>query len=436
MFAAASENRTHLNSLDARGGNSLRVRFGHRFFAVFCDDDFARRRIDNVVNRESAEKSGLKRLDLLVAFADLGNPNAGRRSAVVVSDDDILRNIDKSSCEVAGVGGTKRRVRLSFTRTSRGYEIFKNGKSFTEVRSDGNFDRFTCRVRHKSAHTAKLTDLVDRSARARNSHHVDRVLFAQVFLKFFGYGGCRAVPNGNYLAVFLLVGDHASLVKFLDFCDFLFGLSNDALFLGRNDHIRYGYGDSRLRRILIALSLDRVKDFGCSGYTVNADGPVNDLSECLFRYDELDLGIEHAFGVVPVNKSEILRNGVVEDQKSDGGQNILYLLLSVNGLFHADHDRSVYPDRSRIISDHRFIDVSERFSSLDGFAVFVEFNAERIVLVFLDSPCSRFVVADDRQIERSEDHVLSRNCDGLSVLRTEKVICGKHEESCLCLRFR
>ena len=271
VFAAAAENGTNLNSCNARRGNSLRVRFGHRSFAVFCNYNFACGRVNYVVNGESAEKSCFKRLDLFVSLADFGNPNARRRAAVVVSDDNVLRNIDKSSCQVTGVCGTERRVRLTFTRTSRRDEVFKNGKTFTEVRSDGNFYRFTGGICHKSAHTAKLTDLVDGAAGAGNRHHVDGVLFAQVLLQLLRNRRGRAVPNGNYLTVFFLVGNHASLVKFLDFRNFLLGFCNNALLLGRNYHVRNGNGYCRLGGVFVTLCLDRVKHFGGSCYAVNTD---------------------------------------------------------------------------------------------------------------------------------------------------------------------
>ena len=141
-------------------------------------------------------------------------------------------------------------------------------------------------------------------------------------------------------------------------------------------------------------------------------------------------------GVASVNKSEVLRNGIVEDYKSDRGQNVFPFLFAVDGLFHTDHDGCMNAYCTGIVSNHCFVNVSERFTSFDGFAVFVKFDDERIVLVFLDRPCSRFVVADDGKIERTEDHVLCRNRNRLSVLRTKQVVCGKHKEPCFRLRFR
>ncbi len=118
VLAAASENGSYLNSRYTCSGNSLSVVFIYRLFAIFGDDYLACLRINNVINGESAEQSCLKRLDFLVTLTDFGNPNACRCTAVIISDNNVLRNIDKSSCQVTGVCRTESRIGLSFTGTS------------------------------------------------------------------------------------------------------------------------------------------------------------------------------------------------------------------------------------------------------------------------------------------------------------------------------
>ena len=149
---------------DSRINDALCVVFGHH--CVVGDDDSARIRVDNVADRISADKAVGKRLDhffLAVGqdIDDLGDPETALIVAVFFSDNDVLRNVNQTSCEVAGVGGTESRIGKTLTGTSGGGEVFKNLHAFAEVCFDRKFDRFTGGGCHKSAHTGKLSYLFD-----------------------------------------------------------------------------------------------------------------------------------------------------------------------------------------------------------------------------------------------------------------------------------
>ena len=60
--------------------------------------------------------------------------------AVFLADDNILRNVNKTSGEVTRVRSTQSGIGKTFTRAAGGDVIFKNIQAFTVVGSDGNLD--------------------------------------------------------------------------------------------------------------------------------------------------------------------------------------------------------------------------------------------------------------------------------------------------------
>ena len=95
--------------------------------------------------------------------------------AVVLLNNDLLTNINQTSCEVTGVCGTKCSICKTLSGTVGGNEEVKHGKTLTEVCLDRNFVRHTVGLSHKSTHTCKLTDLVLITKGTGLVHHVDGV---------------------------------------------------------------------------------------------------------------------------------------------------------------------------------------------------------------------------------------------------------------------
>src|SRR5690606_616003 len=51
------------------------------------------------------------------------------RAAVLLADDDVLRDVHQTAGQVTGVGGTQRRVRQTLTGTVRGDEVLQYGQT-------------------------------------------------------------------------------------------------------------------------------------------------------------------------------------------------------------------------------------------------------------------------------------------------------------------
>lgn len=91
--------------------------------------------IDNIMAGIASDKALCKRLDNIAVFVNDGADNdTGIGTAVGLGDDNILRNIDKTTGKVTGVGGLKSRIRQRLTRAARCDEVLEDIKTLTEVR--------------------------------------------------------------------------------------------------------------------------------------------------------------------------------------------------------------------------------------------------------------------------------------------------------------
>ena len=209
--------------------------------------------------REAAVDRGAEVLDQLAAVIFGLDPDALGGAAVFLADDDVLADIDHTTGQVTGVGGTQSRIGHTLTGASGGDEVLQNGQAFTEVGLDGDFDGLTGGVRHQAAHTGQLTDLVHGTTGTGVCHHVDRVVFVKRSLQGVGdlLGGL--FPLGHDQAVALVLGNETALVLALDVDDLVLRLGNEAVLLARHRHVRDGDGDGALGGILVAHRLDAVE---------------------------------------------------------------------------------------------------------------------------------------------------------------------------------
>ena len=378
------------------------------------NDDYAGLRIADVIDRITAEQTLTQRLDDLVAFLDVLDPDALGRAAVVLADDNVLRNVYQTAGQVTGVRGTKCGIGHALSSAAGRDEVFEGGQTFTEVGLDRDFDGLTGGGSHQASHTCQLTDLVDRASCTGIRHHMNRVvaLRLHVVLELCSnlLGGLFPLGYGQTIA--LLVGDKAALVLAVDLSDLLLGNMDHLVLAFRNKHIGNGYGQSALGGVLVAHRLDGVKHLGGDVEAVNTDALVDDLSEFLLAAGEHDFEVELLGRVRTVYETEILRNALVEDQAARGRVYDSGLGLAAHLLGQTNLDRRMDADNALVISHKSLIDVAEYLAG------------------------ARLGVAVDGQIVGAEDHILRRDSNRLAVLRLEQVVRGQHQQTglslCLC----
>src|SRR5262249_40659002 len=124
----------------------------------------------DLLERDAADNSIAQRLDNFAGFNDSSHVDAIYRAAIVFANDHVLGNVNQAASQVAGIGGLQRRVGQSLTRAVRRDEVLQYRQPFAEVGSDRRFDDFARRLRHQTAHSRELANLLFRSAGAGVGH--------------------------------------------------------------------------------------------------------------------------------------------------------------------------------------------------------------------------------------------------------------------------
>ncbi len=129
----AGQHRADLHPLDAGGLNRAGQIFGD--FLVDVDDHVAVVVLD-LLERHAADDAVAQRLDDLAGFDDTGDVDAVHGAAVVFADDHVLRHVDQTARQVAGVGGLERRIGQTLAGAVGRDEVLQHGQPFAEVGRD------------------------------------------------------------------------------------------------------------------------------------------------------------------------------------------------------------------------------------------------------------------------------------------------------------
>src|SRR6478609_2487284 len=230
----------------------------------------ARLRDDVAVRVDEVGREGARvhaRLHLGVADEDapelLGDRQreATLRAAVLLADDDVLRDVHQTTREVARVGGPQRGVRQTLAGAVRRDEVLEDGQALAVVGLDRARDDLALRVRHEAAHAGDLTDLHPVTTGTRADHAVHGV--AVVRLEVLAHDRRDLVrrlgPDLDELLTALVVRDETTVVLLLDLeRALLVLLEDDGLLLGRR-HVGDRDRDARAGRPAEAGGLQRVE---------------------------------------------------------------------------------------------------------------------------------------------------------------------------------
>ena len=407
VFCTTFKYRTNLDVVNTRINDDVSLFVAHH--NILWNKNITVR-IAEVIKEISSDKTLVESFDnIWFACFDVKDFKTLCSTAVLFTDNNFLWYINKTAGKVTWVGCTKSCIGKTFTSTTRWNKVLQDVKAFTVVSSDRNFDCFTWCIGDKTTHTCKLSDLAHTTTGTWVSHHEDWVVAVKVFLEGIGYIVSSLFPDTKNFFVTLLVWTKTHHKLITNNINFLLCLGNNRLLLGRNNCVTNGNGNSTLCRILIALCLNVVKNNACSYRTVNFDTFINNLLKTRFTNEEVNLKLESVFGDTSVDKAEILRNRIVKDNLTDCCVYNTGFDFSVNFKLTANLDFWVKLNDACLISHHNFINITEYLSF-----------ASLTVLI----KC---------KVVRTEDHILCRNCNRLTVRRLEKVACCEHKESCFCL---
>ena len=413
VLAAAGQYRTDLDA---------GVSGGYDFFGkLFCNQRVAIRKqlarfgISDFFRGVTSGNPCFQRNDrpllFCIAVFNSGNFDIVLRAAVAFPDNDFLADVNKTPCQITGVGRSQSRIRKRLSGAVAGNEKLQNVKSLTEICLDRDFNRFSRGIRHQSAHSGELFDLVDVASGSGVAHHVNRIVFAHVLLQDCSELFNRFSPRFNDVVIALLLRDQASSVLLHDFVNKLIGFFDELLFLRRNDNILDSYGNRALCRVFITQRFDFVEYDGRFRKTVNLDAFVEDFPERALLYELINFKRKHVFPLCPVNKAEILRDGVVENQLSDRRVEPLRNRAALKLAEPSYDNGGVKIDSACIVRHFRLV-------------IRREHGSVRIIFIFLE-----------RQVVAAQNHILRGNRDRLAVFRCKQIVCRQHKDSGLGLRF-
>ena len=392
----AGQHGANLHSLDAGSLNRARQVFGD--FLVDVDDHIAVVVLD-LLERNAADDAVTQRLDDFAGFNDSSNVNAIHRAAIVFADDYVLSNVNQTASQVARIGGLQCRIGQSFTRAVRRDEVLQHRQPFAEVRSNRRLDDFARRLRHQTAHSGQLANLLFRSASAGVGHDVNRIddaffiallHLAEHFVSN-SFGDSR--PDFDDLVIALAVGDGSVQILLLDRNHLLLTIANQGLLVIGNDHVVNPDRQSGSRREAEAEILHFVEHLDRDFETVLQVAEVDQLTNPLLLQQAVD--VWHAVGKVIVQ--DCASNRCVQERAIVAHRisvNDVLIVISGGEVDHltgvAQTDRRKRLDFSGMQREQNFVDVRERAAFTLGTG-----------LAF-------------RQVVQTEDHVLRRNGDRLS----------------------
>ena len=422
--------------------NFLDTCFFHCFCLIYCDhgvsrnNDFTCFRMDDVIRRPSATDTILQIFDNFVAIHESGNFHTrcfdvSAFAAVPFSNDNILRYVYQTTCQVTGVGCLQRCIGQTFTSTVSGNEVFQYGQTFTEVRFDRQFDDTAVRGCHQTTHTSQLFDLSVGTTGTGVGHHEDVVVFTQTSQQCHSDLIIGNVPSfDNFLVTFFvchqttteLSGDH------IYFC---FRFCQIFRFFLRNFHIGYGYSHSCSCGEFVTQGFDLIQYISCLCCTAAVDALVDDLTDGFFIYQETNFVVKFGFVICSVNVTQILRNCFVEDDAANGSfyQSGFFYAVEFHG--SSNFDNFLQIDFMVIISQHRFFFIFKYFDDRIAFGNdYIAFCIQNIFFVFFIQ-----IFSFQCQVIHTQDHILRGYGYGSTVGRFQQVVRRKQQESAFCLCF-
>ena len=279
------QDRTDLHLLD----------FAAVFIHTFCDDRRRTLRCNHVVclyndisftvaDRLTGVASCdtlLKALNLFVSIRkcfDIHTRNFfSFGNTVYFTDRKLLGNVNKTSCQVSGVGCTKSRIRKTFTCSMGRHEVFQYVQTFTEVGLDRQLDSPSCRICHQTTHTGKLFDLLVRTTGSGIRHHKDIVVFIQTGKQGLCQGIVCCFPCLYDFFVTLFFGNQTTLKVPCNLIHRILCLLDHLRLLRRYRHIRNRYRHRCPCGELVSNGFYIVKYFCCRRSAVGIDYLLQDL---------------------------------------------------------------------------------------------------------------------------------------------------------------
>ena len=197
--------------------------------------------------RYTTQDTLVERRDNLITILQSGANQATQGTAILLSNDDIMRYVNKTTSQVTSIGSLHRGISKTLTSTVRSDKVLQHRHTLLKVRKDRvlNDLRTFCtsllRLSHQTTHTRQLLNLILRTTGSRVKHHVNGVesliCLSHLLHQNITQIGIYVSPRIDYLVVTLLVGDETHIIVVGDFLNLLATTLNNLLLLRWDDNI-------------------------------------------------------------------------------------------------------------------------------------------------------------------------------------------------------
>ena len=209
-----------------------------------------------------------------------------------------MSHVDKTTCEVSGVGSLHSRISKTLTGTVRSDKVLLHRHTLLQVRknrvlNDGvALGTSLLRLGHQTTHTSKLGNLIGRSTGTRVKHHVHSVEalvgLGHVLHHSLLQVGVDVCPSIDHLVVTLLIGDKTHIEVGGNVVDLILTLLHNGLLVVRNDDIVEVKRQTSEVCHAITQVLDAIEEGAGASHThrLNYDG--NEVTQRLLRNDAIE----------------------------------------------------------------------------------------------------------------------------------------------------
>ncbi len=330
--------------------------------------------------------------------------------AIHFPNDQFLGYIHHTAGQITGVRRTQRGIRHTLPGAMSGHKVLQYVQPLTEIGLNRQFNGLTGGVRHQTAHTRQLLNLLIGTTGAGVRHHKDIIILIQTGQQHIGKFLIRLVPGLHHRTISLLFGDQTPAVVG---CDLIHGglcRRQHLRLLSRHGHIGNGYGHGGPGGILIADGFHIVQHLSGTGSPMGVDDLLQNLLKLLLTHMEIHLRLQIIFRGIPLHKAQILGQYLVEQEASQRGLHIAAHRLPLGGfLGHPYLDPGVQGNELVLIGQYGLVYILKELA----FAQYTRPLLGKVV--------------------DAQHHILGRHCHRPAVRGLQQIVGRQQQEAALCL---
>ena len=229
------------------------------------------------MNRHTTQDTLIKACNSLITILQGTTLKTTERTTILLIDNNIMRNVNETTCQVSSIGSLHSRIGKTLTSTVRSNKVLQHRHTLLKVRDNwvlNNLSTFSTSLlwlSHKTTHTSKLCNLISRTTGTRVKHHVYSVetlvslchVLHNSLLKIIVY----VCPRINYLIITLLISDETHFIVSLHLVNLILTLTYDICLLNWHDDIIEVEGKTSNVSHTITKVLDTIKELTSTRHT-------------------------------------------------------------------------------------------------------------------------------------------------------------------------